>query len=191
MRILGIDPGLNATGYGVIETAAAGSAVIAAGVIRPNPKQPLAQRILALYDALAQVVEASHPDLTVLEACFTHHAYLSTAAMMAHARSVALLLSAQRSLTVAEYPPARVKKALTGNGAASKAQVARAVGLWLGLSSLPWSADTTDALALAVTHAHMGRVHQDGVVRPARGTGRRPAMPPALAQAIAAQGLAR
>jgi crossover junction endodeoxyribonuclease RuvC len=184
MRILGIDPGLNTTGYGVIEASPDRLRLVDAGAVRPSSAQPLAERILQLYEGLAHIIDRTRPDLAVLEACFTHQDYVATAAMMAHARSVVLLLSAQRHLAVVEYAPARVKKALTGNGAASKAQVAQAVTTWLA-ASVDGPADTTDALALAITHAHIGRADALGL-RPTPRTRRRPALPAALQQMIQA-----
>lgn len=156
-KIMGIDPGLNATGYGVIAVSADGLRFVAAGAIRPSSRRPLAKRICHLYEALAQVIDAHQPTLAVLESLYTHHQYLTTAALMAHARGVACLVSAQRGLDVVEYLPTRVKKALTGNGLASKEQVARAVGMWLGVAGRAWSSDTTDALALAIAHAHISK----------------------------------
>ena len=187
MRILGIDPGLNATGYGVIATTQRRIEVIAAGAITPSARQPLAQRLLCLYDALTEIIRTTTPELTVLESSFTHHRFVTTSAMMAHARSVALLTSAQQRIAVVEYLPTRIKKALTGYGAASKEQVARAVGMWIGVRDRSWSSDTTDALALAIGHAHIGQAEplMRGYRPAARG--RRPALPPALQAAIVEQ----
>ena len=165
MSILGVDPGLNATGYGVIEAQGTRLVVVEAGTIRPSARQSLAQRLLSLYNALAQVIDTHRPSLTVLESLYTHHEYLTTSTLMAHARGVACLLSAQRGLTVVEYLPTRVKKALTGYGTASKEQVARMVGQWLGRSDASWSSDATDALALAIAHVH---VSQHGIAQPSR-----------------------
>ncbi len=187
MRILGIDPGLNATGYGVIATSQDRIEVVAAGAITPSARQPLAQRLLHLYDALTDIIRATTPELTVLESSFTHHRFVTTSAMMAHARSVALVTSAQQRLAVVEYLPTRIKKALTGYGAASKEQVARAVGMWIGARNRSWSSDTTDALALAIAHAHIGQTEPlMRSYRPAA-RGRRPELPPSLAAAIVEQ----
>ena len=157
MIILGIDPGLNATGYGAIEARAERVQALAVGTIRPSPKQPLAHRLRELYDALAGVMDRTHPAVTVLEAVYTHHQFLTTAAMMAHARGAICLLGAQRGLPVVEYLPTRIKKALTGHGTASKEQVARAVGARLDCDVTAWPSDATDALALAIAHAHIAR----------------------------------
>ena len=155
MRIMGIDPGLNATGYGVIADRPGRLQFIAAGVIRPPAKQPLADRLLHLYEALEQAIGTYQPTTIVLESLYTHHQYQTTATLMAHARGVACLLSAQRHLELVDYAPTRVKKALTGNGSASKEQVAHLVGVWLQHDDPTWSSDATDALALAIVHAHI------------------------------------
>lgn len=153
--IMGIDPGLNATGYGVIAAQEGRVQFLTAGTIRPPANQPLANRLVFLYEALARVIEAHQPRTVVLEELFTHHRYVTTATMMAHARGVACLLSAQHHVPVVDYPPTRVRKALAGYGSASKEQVARVVGAWLGVEDPSWSTDATDALALAIAHAHI------------------------------------
>jgi crossover junction endodeoxyribonuclease RuvC len=155
MVILGIDPGLNVTGYGAITTSGRQLHCLTAGDIRPPHAQPLSQRLKFLHDALTDLIARQHPDTIVLEMVFTHSRYVSTAAKMAHARGVACLVAEQHGVTLVEYPPARVKKALTGRGAASKDQVARMVVQWIGTSDPSWSFDATDALALAIAHAHM------------------------------------
>jgi len=157
MMIMGIDPGLNATGYGIIVATPRRVEFVAAGAIRPPASQPLAKRLLYLAEALTHVIKTHQPEVAVLEALYTHHQHLTTAAVMGHARGVACLVSAQHNLHLVDYLPTRVKKALTGNGYASKEQVARVVGVWLGVVDPSWSSDATDAIALAITHAHQSR----------------------------------
>lgn len=155
MVILGIDPGLNATGYGVISAEAGHLQLVDAGTIRPSPRQSLGGRLARLYEALEKIVMTHHPTVAVLEALYTHHDYLTTATLMAHARGVACLAMARHQLEQVDYLPTRLKKSLTGNGAASKEQVARMVTAWLGVEDPSWSSDATDALALAIAHAHI------------------------------------
>ena len=155
MIVLGVDPGLNATGYGLMQVEADQLSLITAGDIRPPKREPLAVRLQCIHDELSRLIAQHHPATMVLEMVFTHQSYVTTAALMAHARGVACLAAQQHGLTLAEYPPARVKKALTGNGNASKAQVARMVGQWLGRDDPSLSSDATDALALAIAHVHM------------------------------------
>jgi crossover junction endodeoxyribonuclease RuvC len=153
--VLGVDPGLNATGYGLMRVEDGALTLVAAGDIRPPKKQPLTVRLEFLHEALSQLIARHRPATMVLEMVFTHQSYVTTAALMAHARGVACLAAQQHGLTLAEYSPARVKKALTGNGNASKTQVARMVGQWLGRDEASLSSDATDALALAIAHVHM------------------------------------
>jgi crossover junction endodeoxyribonuclease RuvC len=153
MIILGIDPGLNATGYGIVD-AAPRLRALTAGDIRPARTLPLAERLGIIHDALAALIARHQPDTVILEKIFTHHAHVTTAALMAHARGVACLVAQEHGLAVAEYPSTEVKRSLTGNGHASKDQVARMVGQWLQQRDAAWSVDATDALALAIVHAH-------------------------------------
>ena len=155
MVILGIDPGLNATGYGLLDVASDRMRMITAGEIRPPRSAPLMNRLARLRDELSQIILRHHPDTMVLETVFMHHRYPSTAARLGHARGVTCLVAQEHGMTLAEHAPARVKKALTGNGNASKAQVARMVGQWLGCELPALSTDATDALALAIAHVHM------------------------------------
>ena len=160
MVILGVDPGLHATGYGIIDTLPASLRLIAAGDIRPPAAAPLSERLGVIHDTLTQLISRYRAETVVLEQLFTHHRHVTTAALMAHARGVACLTAQEHGLPLAEYPPTRVKKSLTGSGHASKAQVARMVGHWLPGTDPAWSADATDALALAIVHAHTARQRQ-------------------------------
>ncbi|MBI3021158.1 MAG: crossover junction endodeoxyribonuclease RuvC [Candidatus Omnitrophica bacterium] len=171
MIILGIDPGLNVTGYGIMEALPDHLRLITAGDIRPPRTEPMAQRLGVIHRTLSQLIVRYHPDTVVLEKIFTHYRHVTTATLMAHARGVACLVTQEHGLPLAEYPPTQVKKSLTGNGSASKEQVARMVGQWLsrapacrngtvwkrggGGRERAWSADATDAMALAIVHAHI------------------------------------
>ncbi|MBI4342328.1 MAG: crossover junction endodeoxyribonuclease RuvC [Candidatus Omnitrophica bacterium] len=159
MVILGIDPGLSATGYGFIEAQGARLRVIEAGDIRPPRTQPLARRLERIHQGLTELIGRHRPEVVVLEKIFTHHQHVTTAAMMGHARGVACLVAQEHRLPLEEHLPTHVKKSLTGNGSASKEQVARMVERWLGHADPSWSSDATDALALAIVHAH-ARHHQ-------------------------------
>jgi crossover junction endodeoxyribonuclease RuvC len=154
MIILGVDPGLAATGYGIVEAEAWTLAVLTAGAVSPPPDRPLAERLGRIHAELSSVIRRYHPAIMVLEQLFTHHRHVTTAALMGHARGVACLTASDHGLRLAEYRPTHVKKALTGHGHASKEQVARMVAHWLGGADPAWSVDATDALALAIVHAH-------------------------------------
>ena len=155
MVILGIDPGLGATGYGVIDTSGSQLRLIDAGDIRPPRAHPLSDRLERIHAGLCELIQRHCPQTLVLEKLFTHHEHVTTAALMGHARGMACLAAQEHGVTLAEYPPTQVKKSLTGNGHASKEQVARMAGQWLGRSDPSWSSDATDALALALVHAHI------------------------------------
>ena len=157
MVILGVDPGLNATGYGITDAGSKTLRLVTAGDIRPPKKGSLADRLGFIHQELSQIIDNFHPQTAVLEKIFTHQNYLTTATLMGHARGVACLAIQQHNLPLAEYPPTLVKKSLTGSGAASKQQVARMVNYWLQASDPAWSMDATDALALTIVHAHLQR----------------------------------
>ena len=159
MVILGIDPGLNVTGFGAIVAEERRLTLIIAGDVRPPRGKPLPQRLAFLHEALAEIIARQQPQAVVLETVYTHQRYVSTAAMMAHVRGVACLAAQQHQVPLIEYPPARVKKAVTGRGADSKDKVARMVAEWFGYRDPTWSWDATDALALAIAHAHMQSQH--------------------------------
>lgn len=160
MIILGVDPGLNATGYGAIDAAGGTLQLLGAGDIRPPSVKPLAERLDIIHQALSGLIGRWHPGTLVLETLYTHYKHVTTAAMMAHARGVACLVAEQHGILLIEYPPNRVKKSVTGHGTASKEQVARMVQRWLGREDPTWSFDATDALALAIAHAQMEVQHQ-------------------------------
>ncbi len=160
MIVLGVDPGLNATGYGIIEALPRQLRVMTAGDIRPSARRPLEERLAHIHRALSELIARHRPTIAVLEKIYTHHAYLTTAALMGHARGVACLAAQEHGLQLAEYPSTQVKKSLSGNGMASKEQVARMVGQWLGHRDPAWSADATDALALAIVHAQAATQRQ-------------------------------
>ncbi len=151
--IMGVDPGLRVTGYGIMEAVASALRVITAGDIRPTAGEPLARRLACIHEGLSTLIVRHRPHVVVLEQLFTHHHHVTTAALMAHARGMACLAAEEHGLPVAEYPCTHVKRSLTGSGSASKEQVARMVGQWLRWTEPSWSMDATDALALAIVHA--------------------------------------
>lgn len=155
MVILGIDPGLLATGFGIVEAEPAQLRFIAAGDIRPPKTHALAERLEHIHVALSRLIGRYRPEIAVLEKIFTHHRHVTTAAFMGHARGVACLAVQEYGLAMEQYPTTQVKKTLTGNGQASKEQVARMAAHWLRHADPSWSMDATDALALAIVHAHI------------------------------------
>jgi crossover junction endodeoxyribonuclease RuvC len=152
VRILGIDPSLHTTGYGVIESNGSLMRLIEGGVIRPARAQTLPQRLAELQRSLAEVITALKPDVVVVEEVFSQTAYPRTAIMMAHARGALVCAAALENVPIFNYSATAVKRALVGNGGASKQQVASMVVLTLRLRRAPAPADVTDALALAIAH---------------------------------------
>ena len=147
--VLGLDPGTRRFGWGVVERRGTRLVHLGHGVIALGDG-PLAERLVALEQALDEVVRAHHPSQASVETLFFHKD-AQAAAKLGHARGVALLVCARASLAVHEYAPARVKRTVAAHGRADKSQVAQMMRVMLGLASVP-AADASDALALAVTH---------------------------------------
>jgi crossover junction endodeoxyribonuclease RuvC len=150
-RVLGLDPGLVAFGYGVLESAPAGLAVLASGVIQTSARLRLEDRVQQIYDGVVALLDKHAPAAVVVEDLYTEYRFPRTALLMAHARGVAYLAARQRAVNVLAIAPAEVKRAVTGNGAAGKEQVGRGVQRLLGLEQPPGPSHVADALALAFT----------------------------------------
>ena len=161
MRILGVDPGLGTTGYGLIEGDT--FKVIEAGVIRTRSGIPVQERIGKIFDGLSDIIEEYRPGVLVLEKIYSHYKHPATAILMAHARAMACLVCGKFDIKLINYPSTRIKKVITGNGHASKSQVQRMVRDILKLKKAPEPVDVSDALAMAVTYCF--------AERPPRGSG--------------------
>jgi crossover junction endodeoxyribonuclease RuvC len=160
-RILGVDPGLQVTGYGVLEVAARGPLVREAGVIRTaegRDTPDMAQRVLSLYNGLVEVVGQFRPRVMVVEQLYAHYEHPRTAILMAHARGVIFLAAAQQGIPVVSYNASRIKKTITGHGRASKEQVQVTMQRELNLPRLPEPPDVADALAAALCHYYVQRL---------------------------------
>ncbi len=155
LRVLGIDPGLYTTGYGVLEAVEGKLRLCEAGVIRAHPRQALACRLAEIHEGIREVIATLTPHVLALEELYSHYARPRTAILMGHARGVICLAAAQAGLVVVSYSATQVKKVLTGSGRAPKAQVQRAIRFELGLASLPEPADVADALAIALCHHYL------------------------------------
>jgi len=158
MKILGIDPGLNITGYGLIEVKNSRVVLIEAGTIKTSPKEDLSRRLNKIYSGLEGLIKEQKPDCMVLEKLFTHYRHTTTASVLGHVRGVISLLANQLKLDFFEYPPKRIRKAILGSGSASKLQVQRMMEKTFRLKSDTLSQDISDALGLAVAHAQFLRV---------------------------------
>lgn len=152
MRILGIDPGLNTTGYGVLEIVAGKPQLIEAGIVRGKSRGSVTDRVKEIYDGVSDVIKSLAPEVLALEKLYSHYDRPTTAILMGHARGVICLAAAAADIKVEDYAATQVKKTLTGNGRAPKAQMQRAIQLELGLSTAPEPADVADALAIAFCH---------------------------------------
>ncbi len=160
VRVLGIDPGLNVTGYAVIEPVlpGRGTRVVEAGVIRPGkPGSSLADRLETLHRGVVEVLEAFPPAALALEQVHSHPKFPRTAILMAHARGVIMLAARQRGVPVVGYAASRIKKTLTGSGRAPKEQMQHAIRTELGLTALPEPHDVADACAVAICHLQTAR----------------------------------
>jgi len=151
MRILGLDPGSRFCGYGVIDEDAGQLRYVECGVLTSPEARPMEYRLGEIARALTEVIEELKPTIAAVEDVFSHH-NPRTALALAQARGMALAVIGLAGISVSSYPPASVKKAVSGSGRADKDQIARMVQTLIGLRSLP-RADATDALAVAITHS--------------------------------------
>jgi crossover junction endodeoxyribonuclease RuvC len=152
IRILGIDPGLRRTGWGVVTIEGNRLSFIACGSLATDDKASLAERLLAIHDGLRQVVEEHAPDEAAVEATFVNKDAAATL-KLGQARGIAMLVPAIAGLRVAEYAPNLVKKTIVGAGHSEKAQIRMMIGVLLPKAD-PRTHDAADALAIAITHAH-------------------------------------
>lgn len=156
-RILGIDPGLNITGYAVIDRSANGPQLVEAGMIRGRQRGDLPGRLEEIHRGVCEVLAAFRPEVLALEELYSHYERPRTAILMGHARGVICLAAAQAHIPVQSYSATQVKRLLTGNGRAPKGQVQRAICQQFGLAELPEPPDVADALAVALCHHFLRR----------------------------------
>jgi crossover junction endodeoxyribonuclease RuvC len=152
IRILGIDPGLRHTGWGVIDIEGNRLSFVACGSVATEDKAPLAIRLLAIHDGLASIIERYSPAEAAVEATFVNKDATATL-KLGQARGIAMLVPARGGIEVAEYAPNLVKKTIVGAGHSDKAQIRMMIGVLLPKAD-PKSDDAADALAIAVCHAH-------------------------------------
>ena len=157
MRILGIDPALAVTGYGVIDTNQNKLTLLKAGAIITSYRQALPDRLNRIYCSISQLISETKPEVMVLEKIYVHYHHPVTAFLLGQARGIICLACAKAKIPLEEYAATRVKKAIVGKGLASKGQVQRMVANILKLSTLPKYADVTDALALAITYSYINK----------------------------------
>jgi len=150
MRILGIDPGLNITGYGVIDDRT--FKVVEAGVIKTRARTPVQDRLRKIFEAISDIIAEHKPGVLVLEKIYSHYKHPTTSILMGHARGAVCLACGLYDIRLINYPSTRIKKAITGNGHASKLQVQRMVQDLLNLEDPPEPVDVSDALAMAISY---------------------------------------
>jgi len=155
VRILGIDPGLNVTGYAVLEAGDGVLRLCEAGIVCGKTRNSLTGRLAEVYRGVSDVIAGLRPVVMALEDLYSHYERPRTAILMGHARGVICLAAAQAGIPVVHYSATQVKKILTGSGRASKGQVQRAIQRELGLSELPEPPDVADALAIALCHHYL------------------------------------
>jgi crossover junction endodeoxyribonuclease RuvC len=157
-RIVGIDPGLVTTGYGVVVVRGPSVELVEGGTIRPADRRaPIEQRLAAIFCDVSDLLREVQPIVVAIEDLYTRYERPRTAILMGHARGVIALAAGLANIPVEAFTASQVKRALTGEGRASKAQVQRAVAEVLGLKRIPEPADVADALAIALTCANARR----------------------------------
>jgi crossover junction endodeoxyribonuclease RuvC len=150
MRILGIDPGLQITGYGVVDFRLLKTTLVDGGVFRLSAKASLAGRLLELDKELNDVFDEHEPDICAVEQLYAHYKHPRTAILMGHARGVILLAAQRRGIRLEQFSANRIKKAVVGHGHAGKLQVQRSIQQIFKLKALPQPPDVADALAVAL-----------------------------------------
>ncbi len=158
MRILGIDPALIITGYGIVDCNDGKLRLLEAGIIKTSSRLALPQRLDTIHRAVLDIIVETKPGAMVVEKLYAHHHHPTTAYLLGQARGVICLACAKEKVPLVEYAATRVKKAVVGNGLASKSQVQRMIADIFKLTELPKYNDITDALALAIAHSYIARV---------------------------------
>jgi crossover junction endodeoxyribonuclease RuvC len=156
-RILGVDPGLNITGYAVIERRLGRLVLVEAGMIRGRSRGDLPARLAEIHEGLTDVIASLKPEALSLEELYSHYERPRTAILMGHARGVICLAATQAGIPVRSYSATQVKRLLTGNGRAPKSQVQQAICHEFALAAPPEPPDVADAMAIALCHHYLQR----------------------------------
>lgn len=166
MRVLGIDPGSETLGWGVVDGSGSKYVLVDFGTVKSNTKQPFSKRLLNIYEGVAEVMATHSPDVLSVEDTF-YAVNVGVALKLGQVRGLMLLLAEQRGLTIAEYAPRLIKQTVVGYGNAEKQQVGQMVKILLGLKEVPTPHDAADALAIAICHFHHAGV-QDRIKQAAK-----------------------
>jgi crossover junction endodeoxyribonuclease RuvC len=159
MRVLGIDPGLQITGYAILEPGENGPKLLEAGIVRTEEKREpadMAERLCVLYDSLHEIFTQWQPTTIAIEQLYSHYEHPRTAILMGHARGVFFLLGGQKKVPVISYAATKVKKTITGSGRATKEQMQYAIMREFNLAEPPSPPDVADAVAIALCHYFLG-----------------------------------
>ena len=154
-RVLGIDPGLNITGYAVIERAGGKLKLLEAGVVRGKSRGNLSVRLKEVFEGVSDVIASLKPTALAIEELYSHYERPKTAILMGHARGVICLAAEQAGLSIRSYAATQIKLLLTGNGRAPKSQMQRAICHEFGLAAPPEPPDVADAMAIALCHHYL------------------------------------
>jgi len=165
VRIFGVDPGSQRTGYGCVESDGSRHHIVVYGTIHSPASAPFPEKLLAIHARLTTLLHECRPDSVAIESLF-HAVNARSALKLGHARGVAMLAAVEAGLPVVEYTPAEIKRAVVGYGRAEKAQVQQMVKLLLRLPTVPTPHDAADALAVAICHVHAARVLRASVPIP-------------------------
>jgi crossover junction endodeoxyribonuclease RuvC len=155
VRVFGIDPGSDRTGYGCIDSDGTRHQLVKCGAVRTGSAATFPDQLSIIYRELTALLAEHRPECVAIENIF-HAVNARSALKLGHARGVAMLAAIEAGVTVAEYTPAEIKRAVVGYGRAEKPQVAQMVKVLLGLDAIPKPHDATDALAVAICHVHNG-----------------------------------
>lgn len=153
MRVLGIDPGSETLGWGVVEGSGTKYGLVEFGTVKSNAKLTFPKRLAKVYSGVAEIIEKFQPDVLSIEEAF-YAVNVSVAMKLGQVRGVVLLLAEQKDVEIAEYAPRLIKQTVVGYGAAEKRQVGEMVRILLKLKSVPTPHDAADALAIAICHFH-------------------------------------
>jgi len=164
VRIFGIDPGSDRTGYGCVESDGSRHRIVTCGAVRTPALAPFSDKLLDIHTRLAALLTECRPDAVAIENLF-HAANVRSALKLGHARGVAMLAAVEAGVRVFEYTPAEIKRAVVGYGRAEKPQVQHMVKLLLGLPAVPSPHDAADALAVAICHLHASAFAASPLVR--------------------------
>ena len=155
MRVLGIDPGTHKTGFGILESSGRDHKIVICGTIRASSKDPIAKRLLHIFESLQKTIQGYQPEVMALETLFFAKD-IRAVERIGEARACAMLAASKQGIEVIEYAPTAVKQSVTGNGRAAKEQVQFMVKKLLGLKEVP-APDASDAIAIALCHIHSAK----------------------------------